>query len=227
MCKGGGKFALTARDNRRTRQQQALPYLVNGSLERGHSNKWGAALNLTLRFGESPLQFKTKWLTLVDVTVAVRSAYLNWTLIDCRLPEEDWMFNPQVPHVVTIERETTRSTEIEADSTTTKKSGGATAIEVKPSIFPSARLGAASGKGASRRSRQTTGQTIKDTYKKETCTITARGNATLPSWQIEAPPGHDVMRGTVLDNQRFARADITGEDASDLLNLKFQNMATL
>jgi hypothetical protein len=187
--------------------------LVNGSLRKGRSNRKGVAVYLTLRFGEDRLSFRIAGLTLVDVGVGIRTAYLNWTLKDCSLPEGGWTLNPQIEAAVTVQRQlsdTTHRTHEERERSKSAAEIGGVLSKAAPSV----RTKADSERLRAIKSGRTETHEIKDNFKQVLCTVIARGTSSLPSWHLEVPPGHQSLRGTLIDDQRFALAIATGPSPS-------------
>jgi hypothetical protein len=195
-----------------------LPYLVNGSLKKGRSNRKGVGLDLTLRFGEDRLTFTYAGITLIDVGIGIRSAFLNWTLYNCHLPEGEWMLDPKIESTLTVQRTSTDTLSQKNDDARGLYATIACNSEPSLALVELLKLGAK--RQHTRSAERTEGHEVKDTFEQVICTITARGNSHLPSWQIEAPPGRQTLRGTLLADQRFALAVGTGPHASISISLE-------
>jgi hypothetical protein len=195
------------------RDQTELSYVVNGSMRKGRSNRAGEALHVTLRFGEGRLRRTIAGITCVDIWVGIESAFVNFKLHKCAMPDGDWLINPD------FERSTVISYKIGEKEQTVTSQSRTQKLSANATVSPSP-LTAGAERGTDSREEDRCSSSSEKSFNSVKHRIYPRGSSLKPSWQLTAAPGESVLRGTVLDDCRFAQ--IQREGAKSKIDLELE-----
>jgi hypothetical protein len=144
----------------------------------------------------------------VDVWVGISAACLNFVLTNCILPEESWAYNPAV-EATTVQRVIIQSASREAESRNARRTANRVSFGLSGGTV------GATAKSTKARERDTRNQEVaaletRDTFPHVAHLLQARGNSEAPSWHVEAPPSEPILKGTILQDMRFAQAYTVG-----------------
>lgn len=184
--------------------------LVYGALKSGSSNKAGASIGLTVRFGIETISIWRFGLWRRTLRFGVREANLVFLLSNVKMPDEDWAIDHTPEQSQTLGRTKTYEENLGRESelrtqigTNTKLAGGIS-------------IGGELGFGLSgERKEKFLGEdktVVTDTFQVEQRMITARGGPDNPTWNIRTPHDVDVLEGTKIKTAYFARAVPNGSN---------------
>lgn len=199
------------------------PYLVYGALTSGSSNKPGAAIGLTVRFGIESIPIWRFGLWPRALRFGIREANLVFRLSNVKMPDEDWAIDSAQPQFQAVSRTQTheenlgRGSEVRIQVGTNGKSTGG----ISPTgTSAGAELGF--GLTGERKDNLSGGDkaVLTDTFQFERRMITPYGGPDNPCWNIRTLEGLDILEGTAIKTAYFARAVPNG--SSPMLELALE-----
>lgn len=197
-----------------------LMKLVFGQIKQTESNREGWSFGLSLRFGLLPISFRRLGVFPSQITIGVTEADIVFDLENVTMPDEDWAFDTSMQKnlEVAIERTAEAGKDSATEGTASREGEGSFAGEAhaNPKFSLSAKL-----KQAQSEKTATTDKIKVQVLEKYTVSrslLVASGGPSAPSWNVSSFFKDQVLRGTAVKTNYFARALPIGEGSK--LSLK-------
>jgi hypothetical protein len=192
--------------------------LVYSSLRTAESNKPGLNVHFTLRFGEQRFHVQKLGYTALDLFVGVRHAFLNFSLEDCSMPDEDWAIDPPIETNREVSRVVGASKANSAQSEDASKAS--LGVKVAGGAIPTGELTSTGEVAISEARESKSTEEISDEFERTISFVTARGGPDNPSWDIRPPSDELILRGALFKDQRFSRVVLTGDKPQAVVSLE-------
>jgi hypothetical protein len=192
--------------------------LVYSSLRTAKSNKPGQSVHLTLRFGQERFRFERLGITLADLYVGIRRAFLNFSLNDCLMPDEDWAVDPPIEVGRAISR--TVGDSHSSKRQTSKSAKSSVGASLSSDAVPGGKLSSKIEVAVAEKIEQQAAEMVSDEFERTLQFVSARGGPRNPSWDIGCPPDDTILRGALFKDQHFCRVVATGDHPHATVSLE-------